>query len=198
MIIYESSRTFNKINELTQYIETVISEIDGGILSIDGKDGSGKTYLSDSLSKTLNLIHINLDEFIVKKKDKYIAFINYEKLDLAIKDALIKNDIVIVDGVCVLSVLQKLKIIPKYSIYVKKTNNRGCWLDEHYFDLESSPEVVFKKDKEEIREFSKLINQKYIDDEDDGLFQEIINYHFDFKPHIKADIIFENIQPNCK
>jgi len=190
------NKAFNNIKELTKYIKSIMSVIQSGIISVDGKDGSGKTYVSDYLSKTLHLLHLELDKFIKEKKDQYVDFIDYEKLVLAIKETPIGKDIIVIDGVCVLSVLQRLDIKPKCTIYVKRTNNTGYWYDENYFNLDSTPEKIIKNDDEETKKFLELMNTEYIPNKNETIFHEIIKYHFDYKPHIKSDIIFENAFQN--
>ncbi len=114
MIFKRDLKTVNDIEELKRYLKSILPVNKGGIISVDGKDGCGKTYVSKYLTTSFSLLHIELDKFIKEKKDKFIDFINYKELALTINEALKCNHTIIIDGVCVLSVLQRLKLNPKY------------------------------------------------------------------------------------
>lgn len=83
------------------------------IIGIDGSLGAGKTVLSKTISEILGIPVIHIDNFIQPNRSGYVGSINFRLL----ADCLNERP-VIVEGVCLLSVLTRAGHRPDYMIYV--------------------------------------------------------------------------------
>lgn len=189
------------IDEIEKEIFKKLAGIEGqpNIISIDGKDGSGKTHLALCLCcRNENFIYFDLDtHYWSSKKLPYVENIDYEMLKNNIRNTLSDKEIVVIDGVCILSILEKLSLNPKIAIYIKKIDNLGWWIDGKEFNYDLDLEKVLENKREVSRKWSELegFNQnrdvKSVTDTD--ISYDIIRYHFRQKPDKNADIIYERI-----
>ena len=99
-------------------------------------DGSGKSTLASSLSKELGCPRVNIDDHIDKNFGKYVNHVNYDGLQRQIDKA--KRPIII-EGVCLLAVLERLQLSLDTLIYVKRVSDYGSWRDED--DYEASKDI---------------------------------------------------------
>ena len=91
-------------------IDALINELgqrSAFLLGIDGELGAGKTTLAKILSNSLDADCIHLDEFIKSSAGSYSQRINYSTLDSILK---VKKCRLIIEGICLLSVLKKLDL----------------------------------------------------------------------------------------
>ena len=70
-----------EIDQLVGKILEVSASCEIAILTIDGADGCGKTYISDHVSDRIGCKVIHLDDFVEKERGAYIEFIRYEELN---------------------------------------------------------------------------------------------------------------------
>ncbi|MFP3984343.1 MAG: NB-ARC domain-containing protein [Desulfurivibrionaceae bacterium] len=145
-----------------------------GIVSIDGVDGVGKTTLSAKIAKELCLSTIELDDFVQENKGGYVNYIDYDRL----LDKIISNKFAVIEGICVLQVLNKIQIQPDVSVYIKEIDIYGfCNGQIKYFPPYQSADEVINDRK------SKGFSVEYEAD--------VIRYHYSFKPHENSDFIFQ-------
>jgi hypothetical protein len=214
-----------KITRDIRDIENIINEkidlLNGRrsiIVSIDGKDGSGKSQLALQLCcRNENFIYFDLDTHYHSSKLPYSENIDFDRLRNNINKTLVDNETVVIDGVCLLSIFEKILIQPDISIYVKKFLS-GHWIDEGNFDynLNLEEELIKKKEKSSnFSEFDKEMNSTAscgggvypkrlkqcdqavetnpINEDVDDISCEIIRYHFCYKPDKEANVIYERI-----
>lgn len=194
-------KTIESINEIEKDIFKKLADIEGQsiIISIDGKDGSGKSHLALCLCcRNENFIYFDLDtHYWSSKKLPYVENIDYEILKNNIHNTLSDNEIVVIDGVCMLSILEKLSLNPTIAIYIKKVNDSGWWIDGKEFNYDLDLEEVFENKREVSRKWSELEgfdqNRDLKSVTDIDISYEIIRYHFRHKPDKNADIIYELI-----
>jgi len=194
-------KIFDNIVKLKEEVINLVSSNDIKIISIDGKDGSGKSTLAKSLCEDEGYIHLNLDdnEYLDNEKGTFIDYIKYDKLDEDIKVNMKNKKVTIIDGICILKILENLKIKSELKIYVKRLSSYGLWRDEDYFDYEKKADEIIQKSEDSIKKWvnSKAITQnnpelKYTYKK--SIFHEIIKYHYEYKPDENADIIYERIE----
>lgn len=143
-------------------------------VSIDGVDGVGKTTLSAKIAQELCISNIELDDFVQKKQGGYVSHIDYDRLLKKINT----DKPVVVEGICVLQILHRIQIRPNVSIYIKVVDKyRFCNGQIKYFPPDKSANEVINERK------SKGFSVGYEED--------LIRYHYSFKPHEKSDLIFE-------
>lgn len=194
--------TFSDPADLTDRLRDLIGT-EGVVVSVDGIDGSGKSNLGRILARRLDAVHIEIDDFLDRKKGGFIDHIRYSELEEAIQSILSEN-ICIVEGCCALEVLQRLNIIPTVTVYVKRIVAGFLWHDGRFLDKYESSEAAIAGKIEDLEKFQSLIpDLENADVENDngktdltGLRKELIRYHYDYLPHKKAQFIFERRDPN--
>lgn len=148
------------------------------IISIDGVDGVGKSTLACKIAEELSLPHIEIDTFVHAQKEGYIKNIDYDRFGERIVQAIISNQMIVVEGICVQQVLKKISLTPNVSVYVKVIDDYGFWMDQiRLFPPDRSADEII--DERKAKRFSL------------GHVEEIIRYHYTFKPHEHANYIFE-------
>ncbi|MGI9521442.1 MAG: hypothetical protein ACR2PG_07315 [Hyphomicrobiaceae bacterium] len=101
---------------------------ESGIVGIDGFDGAGKTLLSERLAKETGADLIHIDDYLIKDKKAYVEFIQNDQLDEAITNC--KSATTIVEGVCLLEIMQRCGRKVAQHIYVKRMSPMGIWTGE--------------------------------------------------------------------
>jgi len=173
MEIILETRIINTENELIAALKN-ISFDSKSIVSIDGVDGVGKTTLSSKIAQELCISNIELDDFVQKNQNGYINHIDYDRL----LKKIITDKPVVVEGICVLEILNRIQIKPDVSIYIKVVDRYGfCNGQIKYCPPAKSADEVINERK------SKGFSVGYEED--------VIRYHYSFKPHEKSDYIFE-------
>lgn len=152
-----------------------------GIVSIDGIDGVGKSTLACKIAEELSLPCIEIDTFVQKQQGGYIDHINYDRLSESIKQAMIADHVIILEGICIQQVLKRLSLNSNTKVYVKVIRvigNHGLWMDQiQFFPPDKSADEMIAERK--VKRYSL------------GHVGDIIRYHYTFKPHENADYIFE-------
>jgi uridine kinase len=178
-------------------------EIQAAIIGIDGKNGSGKSFLALNLCcRNKNFVYFDLDTHYWPSNElPYVDKIEYEMLNKNIHNTLNSNEIVILDAVCTLAILEKLSLNANVTIYIKKLDGLHLWIDGINFDYDLDLKELLASKKESSRESLELENpdlngeKNTITDVDEDISYDVIRYHHRYKPDEKADIIYERI---CK
>lgn len=95
----------------------VLNGLPPSVVAIDGRDGVGKTTLGRYLAWHFNISLIETDLFLNRHqgrldyRDDEIARLIRARLDLSRP--------VVVDGVCLLRLLQRLRVAPDFTVYVR-------------------------------------------------------------------------------
>lgn len=169
-----------EFNDLTKLISFIRLNSFGRI-GIDGVNRSGKSTLAKTIAELMKYQHINLDDFLVKKQGGFLDFLKYNEICESISGS---KDYII-EGVCLLDVLERVNTNIDCLIYVKKVKS-GTWVDEHDCLLDGDLEKVIEDRKYLIQ----LTNPSGDMPETLGLAEEIMRYHKSYKPNIVADVVF--------
>ena len=189
-------KIFYDQNKIFQEIKKMLNKQTINIISVDGINSSGKTTLAKSISEEFKIPHINIDDnFLIKKKGGFIEFIKYEELLLNIEKVLNSSKILIIDSICILEILERVKFQPDLKIYVKRLIAGDYWFDGEKIDYSKSVDEIIKSDKLEIAKFISFLNNSNSisnnSDDHEYIFHEILQYHFKFKPDLKSDLTFQ-------
>jgi uridine kinase len=185
--------------EIVSEIEKIVQIIKKGkffLIAIDGKDGAGKSALAEKLLIFIDYLHINLDDLLDKNRGCFIDFIKYDQLERIVDQT---KKPVIVEGICVLAVLKRINREPSLLIYVKRISPNGIWIDEKECDTESPTEIIEQKEKD-LSKFARAeaeIENRIYDPDSckiSELTKEIIQYHHKYKPHKRADIVYQRVE----
>lgn len=164
---------------VTELQETIAAEAPC-VITIDGIDGAGKTCLAGELARRLPAKCIGLDDFVVENQGGYVNHIQYDKLEAAISQ-MSESSPIIIEGVCILAVLRHvscLRSAPSTKIYVRLTDRLGFSGREFLYSKGDSAEEVLSS------------NPHYRG----AVEEEIVRYHFEYKPRENADFIFEIVK----
>jgi len=193
------------VNELVDLIDAKRQIEAIKIISVDGINGSGKTYISKILCNRLGMVYFDVDElYMEKNKGRYIDFVKYQNLKDDISKFVSNGKTVLIDAVCVLQILDNINANSDLKIYVKRLQYWNYWFDGEKFDYTRSIDKVIQQDKKELEIFSELENKiekknknPRIEYSTNSLFHDILRYHFKYKPDINSDIIFERLKDKC-
>ncbi|HCM0862620.1 hypothetical protein [Vibrio parahaemolyticus] len=179
---------------MDELIEKII-KIKPTIIWIDGKNGSGKSFLAEKLGLKLNIPVIHVDDYLITHQNSYVASLKLDELKQTIGEALRP---LIVEGVCLLKVRECLGFENGFDVYVKRMSPMGYWADEDECDISESPEIFIQQQQEILKKFSSLSVIKTTssccdDSEFPALTREIIEYHFKYRPHEYSDVIYHRV-----
>jgi hypothetical protein len=91
-----------------------------GIIAIDGRDGAGKSCLAKKLQKLIGGGIVSLDHFLKQNQGGYIEYLDQTAIRAAIDGCTAPK---ILEGVCVLEVLNSVAYEPDVLIYVKRSTS---------------------------------------------------------------------------
>jgi hypothetical protein len=144
------------------------------LISIDGFFGTGKSMVSAYLAQAFALPVVYVDDYFAKD-GKSLELFKFENFAATVAK-LRQGSSTIVDGIMVQDVLARTGSRADFFIYVKEVNRHGIWSNG------------FKLDKL-IRSDDDNLPTK-----PDRFEDELVEYHLRFRPHERADIIFELIE----
>lgn len=174
---------FMEIESKQQILDELV-KLKPSIIAIDGEDGVGKTtIISSMIALALNASTFSTDDYLDKKKDGYVAFVDYEKLKQEITQVG-KPRPVIIEGMMTLLVLEKLELTPDYFIYVCSQMWYDEWLGDNGNYSKSFEEVVSEIEKR-VSIVNKVVNpiSKWTLR---GFRKEVYRYTYDQNPFEKA------------
>jgi hypothetical protein len=109
---------------------------------------------------------------------------------------------VIVEGVCLRSVLNRLRLRAFRHVYVKALSEHGLWSDERECELNEPVETFLQREREDLRVMERFLASDPTDASGAGdlaLFrEEVIRYHAVVLPSRRADFVFlrRQVMPN--
>ncbi len=143
-------------------------------MAIDGFMGAGKSTLSFELAALLNGFRVGLDCYVDRDLDvtDYVEKLKLSHLARDLGNLIIRFPCVVVEGIRVLDVLERLRHTPSTRVYVKRVSSVGIWHDGHHLEnFEDGSSVP-----------------------DDWLLRDELSYHARRRPHCEADIFYERTE----
>jgi hypothetical protein len=145
------------------------------IVAIDGLPGSGKSTLGEQVAAALGAQQVDFVDFLVKDQGEFVGALRTDELAVALTSP---PGLVIASGVCMLQVLDRLDFKADVLVYVKRMAIWG-WADED--------EVV----GDQLEELARLNGMS---PDDLPLHLEVREYHREFVPHERADVVLERLE----
>ena len=175
----------NNTNALSSKIKCLIENIPSLVIGIDGIKGAGKTYIANQLCLNINISYIGLDSYVSKNdKSSFRECFNYGKLERDINAILIRQKSIIVEGILLLEVLEKIRIKPSLLVYVEPGYTTADNIKEDFARIKNnSLEEIIEYYKHEKQSFGYLHNLNFT------LDIEVADYHKKYNPVSKADFI---------
>lgn len=115
----------DSITELPRALENNSAKIIG----VDGYLGAGKTTVTTKLSKQIGYGCVHLDDYLYPQKGDFV-----ENLDLSSLKTATGERPLIIEGLCLLEVLERLQISADFLIYVAGTRPIRKEVDKTLFD----------------------------------------------------------------
>lgn len=153
------------------------------LVGLDGMDGAGKTAIAHEVAVLTGWRVIHLDDYLVPDQGTFVDNLRYGDIKLEIEST---NAPVLVEGVCLLDVADKIGISIAAPIYVKRVNAHGFWADEGECEFAMPADQKISELEDQTKQL--------IGDEFDGLTdfrKEIIRYHARWNPSQIADRVFK-------
>lgn len=150
------------------------------LIGIDGLDGCRKSTLAHRIARHIHYQVISLDDFLDKNKGTYVDHIDTD----GVRDA-IQGKKSIIEGVCLLNVIELTSLQLDLCIYVKR-RRYGLWADEEWLGLNQNIDEYLTK----LNVVSAQISGSEASESGGNLSEEIIRYHHRFRPHENAELTF--------
>ena len=158
---------YSKFLDAVEFLNS--QAIDWQLIGIDGWLQVGKTPLAKELARRRVCWPLDLDSFITPIDGQFLDALQLPSLGAAIIQATVP---VVLSGVCLLAVMDRLEMKLDRHIYVKRFST-GIWADED--EALGNGLAAYEK-----RGFEPCI-----------LRNEIHNYHQAYRPHERADVLIE-------
>ena len=112
------------------------------LIGVDGMNGAGKSTLASCLSKELNCLHVDVDDHIDNNLGQYVSNIHYDAVQKQLDES---KDAVILEGVCLLAIIERLQRRLDLLIYIKRISDYGSWQDEDNCDVTRRHRSIHKQ-----------------------------------------------------
>ncbi|MEW6677311.1 MAG: hypothetical protein AB1421_05265 [Pseudomonadota bacterium] len=162
-------------------------------------DGSGKTPLAFGLAERIPAKVVSVDRFLNRNRGSYVQHLQRQQLR---KTIFSYHGPVIVEGVCLRSVLRRLRLRAFRHIYVKAVSQHGLWSDERECELQGPVEAFLEIEREYLRVLDDFLTSDNAgNSEPVGLCafrEEVIRYHALALPSRYAHFVFlrRPVMPN--
>ncbi|HUC89889.1 MAG TPA: hypothetical protein VMR45_03735 [Patescibacteria group bacterium] len=171
----------SKPNDLARYIKTLFPRI----ITIDGVDGSGKSTLSKELHKVLGGTLLDEETYSVEGVGYFVPETKKLKSDIA---PCLKKLPIIYESCFMEEILKTIGLKPDLRIYIKEMSQMDGWGYEYSLDCKTEDEAV-KEIQQSIPNGLKA-NAKFD--------IQMVKYHYQFRPHENADIIYHRQKAICR
>jgi hypothetical protein len=192
----EGMKTVTSIDVLCKRVGKMTATETKLVIGLDGMDGVGKTTVGKELVRRLHARLISLDDYLEKKRGTYVPHLRCDEVRELVENS---DSSIVIDGVCLRAVAERCGIDIGLYVYVRRINQHGRCDDEEIC-LACEPPEVLKERERELRAMAESFLDKdseqltASDRHEYGLKEELIDYHHNYSPVKKADIIFDAVE----
>jgi uridine kinase len=116
-------RVLAPYSNIVEALTPTMTGLPGVIVTIDGRDGVGKTTLGRYLAWHFNVTLIETDLFLIPAAD-YLIHLD-DQINRIIERRVTTPLPVIVEGVSMLQLMKRIHRVPDFSIYITNPRQRG-------------------------------------------------------------------------
>ena len=177
-------------DEVPEEIRSRLGARLSAIVGIDGVPGVGKSTLAKHVAAQLGCQQLSLDDFLVRKLDCYVDAIRFDELRAAVASASSQGGVIIVEGLCLLAVLERIAVRLDLLVYVKRCSTSGRWLDEGDLAWDGNEEDLVSRITEQTLRARKVMAGRFGQTTTLPPFLrlEVAKYHHRWRPLNKADL----------
>jgi hypothetical protein len=153
------------------------------VIGIDGAGGSGKSTLAEKLGPMLGAQVLSVDAFLNRNEGQYVKSLRLDELRTQLAAA---RGPTIVEGICLLQVLDALSVTYDQLVYVKLMEG-GRWDHAEECDVAGDPKPRIAELLERAREFDLAMGDEPAASLPASL-EEVIWYHAKYRPQDRATV----------
>ena len=109
--------------KIVEALTRILRGLPGVIVTIDGRDGVGKTTLGRYLAWHFNVTLIEADLFLIPSQD-YLTHLDFQ-INRIIERRFTLPRPVIVEGVSMLQLMKRINRVPDFAIYITNPRHSG-------------------------------------------------------------------------
>ena len=114
-----------RIESVSKLVDALRSISEPYTVAVDGASGAGKTHLASLLANQIGAAHLDLDDFVQRGQGAFVSAIDFQ----ALRDRVAEQpDKLLISGVCMREVLDRLPLSASQHIYVMRMDATG-WAD---------------------------------------------------------------------
>lgn len=152
-------------------LEHRVCEIGNGLVTFDSCMLAGKTELMCEIARRLCVQGLDLDDFVERQQGVFVEALRPQALTAAIEQARAKSGVVLLSGICMLEVLERIGCESNLTVYVQANNQDG------------TPDDIDLVGAETGRRQDLIVFFG-------GLEDECFSYHARYRPRNSADVLF--------
>lgn len=171
--------------ELLYELRSKLPRDGDAVVGIDGDSGSGKTKLAVSVCRALNALRLSLDNYLTRRQNAYASCIRIPELRTAFEETLRQTRPLIVEGVCLLQILEMASIALTTHVYIRVEYENG---------MRRNADICHPTNLLEYRRALRETGMVLPELGEDALDAELQNYHLVYDPENKADIVYARIE----
>lgn len=99
----------------TEQVDEHMQNVPLGIIAIDGELGAGKSCFSKELGEKYGIRVVHIDDYLNSGKHRYVLALRLNELAASIQNG---GYPVIVEGVCVLTILSRIGMVPRLHFFL--------------------------------------------------------------------------------
>jgi hypothetical protein len=170
-------KAFRDEAQLAEAIRGRIAGHHRALIGVDGAYGSGKSTVAEKIAADLGGIAFEIDRYTQQNGQPYQQQLRYADIQSDLGTLCAQDKPLILDGACLLHVLNQIGVTADVLVYVKRLDDSGIWHDEDTCDPAW------------INLSSPMLNMPGAE-----LDREVAGYHLEHDPLDKADLHFLRIE----